>query len=188
MPLVGEDFPISVVLENKEDSLFVRAYLRDADDNPLPYSPLSLPNLGNGLYLAKKPYPDTDYVSVVYECFEDSFFVTPAPYFSGGETFTREVETVNEIATNQIITEINEYTKDQMNRLAFADVNAEVDQDQEISVTLEQNEVTVVVETSEISVMAESGNEVQATVEQDSGSIDAEVSQDDKIDANVSDC
>jgi len=176
---VGVKFAIGATLEDQNNSKFVRAILTDADNNPLPFSPLGLPNRGNGLYLDNtRIYPDTDFVVAIYEVYDDGLYTQRSSrYKTISESFEREVQQVDAIDHQKIISDINTHVTEEVNKLVRTDVEAVVFQNQEISVTIEQNEVIVVIEDIELSAQANVDDSISAEVE--SGEVTVKIAEDD---------
>ena len=72
---VGQILPIRVSLHNDDATKFVRATIKKANFTHMTGSPFALTNLGGGIYgLETVAMPDTAFVSVEYEVFNNSGF------------------------------------------------------------------------------------------------------------------
>lgn len=170
MPIPGDSFTVAVTLEGGETDLYVKAILKDSDNLELPFSPLAVPHRHNGLYLTRKIYPDTDFVSIVYEIYKDAAFTEPALYFIEGQVLDKSIE-------SEIIDQINDHTTDQVNKLAYTG--------QVMSVEASDDSLELQVEDSELRVEVVDEQTANASVEQDEELV--ATAEDNKLDVEVAD-
>lgn len=92
MPSPGQLLPIALQLGEQQTDRFVRATIRDSQDNQITGSPFSLSHKGLGAYgINTVMMPDKDFVRVTYEVFLDAGFNTPdLRYPAIGGCFIRE--------------------------------------------------------------------------------------------------
>lgn len=179
---VGDPIPLSAVLWDQSDSKFVRAYAFSADNQPMPWSPVGVPNRGRGLYEENSfTMPDTDHVTVVYEIYDDALFLNRScEYMVGGERFDRDEDLINETDVEMII----DHVTDQVNRLIGFDVEVEISQDQ-IQVEVEQNEISVEVVEAKVDTEITQDQVISAKIKSDD--VSAEITAD-ALDVDIKDC
>lgn len=77
---VGDPIPLSYQTFDGSTDQFVRAFLRDINNAFLPGSPVDMTPGSGGLYEDESvSFPQTDYASVQYVCYEDSGYTTISP-------------------------------------------------------------------------------------------------------------
>lgn len=83
MPILGDAIPVAIQLYDGDASLFVKATIRDATGTIIG-SILNVPAVGsNGQYQTEGPaMPDTPFVTVEYQVFQDAGFTQPATTYS----------------------------------------------------------------------------------------------------------
>lgn len=83
---LGDPIPVYLQLHTGDTVKFVRAHLRDASGTPLGGSPASLPHVANGMYVNLSfSMPNTPFVTITYEVFDDAGFTVPSSFDGDGE-------------------------------------------------------------------------------------------------------
>lgn len=86
MPQFGETIPLSLKLFDGASNKFVRATLRDATGMQIVGSPALLSHVGEGQYTNSSfAMPNTDYVNVSYQVFDDAGLTTLSTLYSDGQ-------------------------------------------------------------------------------------------------------
>lgn len=89
MAAPGDILPITMKLADGNNSVFVKASVRNDMGSHLPGSPVSLPNVGIGRYSsAAFTMPEiANFVTADYQVYQDAGFTIPAGYDDGADVF-----------------------------------------------------------------------------------------------------
>lgn len=87
---VSSKIPLFINVGDGNENLFVCATVTDSDGIELSQSPITLLSYGNGQYgYDDLIMPDVEYISVVYDIFNDALFNIKSNYYSVTEVFPK---------------------------------------------------------------------------------------------------
>lgn len=78
MPRAGQDIPLTLQIDDRNASKYVRARVFNPSQSEISGSPASMAHISQGLYGATLIMPTVEYVRVVYEVYDDAGFTTSA--------------------------------------------------------------------------------------------------------------
>lgn len=130
----GDKIPLALLTETRVTGKFVRARVRDSSGVEIAGSPFTVPHLADGYYYSNTiaTMPDTPYLTVEYDVFEEASFLTPSNLFPDGERFDRDdiADAINDLKNSGLRTTIEgdvEGSVELIGEVDADDLSSEVD-------------------------------------------------------------
>jgi len=156
MSIIGQILDIALKLDDDNPNKHVRARVFDSDRVEITGSPFTLLLAGSGMYSTDQVVMlDTPFMTVAYEVFDDALFAVKSvdEYFDGGDSFRIDRTFTRESLIGDLIASIE-----------TVELQANLDESNILSASIDANEVTATIEADEITGKVES-NEFNASVE-----------------------